>query len=146
MSESKYLNFSEECITSIEDPSFDIFKLEKEVGEENTLSTVSCYIFSSMGFYSLIKYDKFEVFIQQVAKGYKRENKYHNDLHAADVLQTCMIYLKLGGVKDKLKLDDLDMTALSISTIIHDYKHPGLTNAFLINTSHPLSIKYNGIC
>ena len=74
----KFINFSEECIEKIEEPTFDIFKLEKEVGEENILSTVSCYIFTTMGFYSIVRYDKFEMFIHEVAKGYNRNNPYHN--------------------------------------------------------------------
>jgi hypothetical protein len=72
------VNLSEGCITSIEEPIFDIFKLEQEVGKENTLSTVSCYIFTSMGLYSLIQYEKFEKFIQAVTKGYSRDNPYHH--------------------------------------------------------------------
>jgi len=70
----KFINFSEECIEKIEQPTFDIFKLEREVGQENILSTVSCYIFTTMGFYSIVRYDKFEMFIQAIAKGYSRGN------------------------------------------------------------------------
>lgn len=55
-----------------------------------------------------------------------------------------MLFLKLGYIKEKLSLDDIDQCALLISTIIHDYKHPGVTNGFLVNTSHPIAIKYNG--
>ena len=73
----KYINFSEDAISTIEDPSFDIFILESEVGQDNILSTISCYLFTTLGFYSLIKYDKFEGFIQEIAKGYIRANPYH---------------------------------------------------------------------
>jgi cAMP-specific phosphodiesterase 4 len=55
-----------------------------------------------------------------------------------------MIYLKKGNMKQVLRLDDIDQCALLISTIIHDYKHPGLTNGFLVTTSHPIAVKYNG--
>jgi hypothetical protein len=72
-----YINFSEESIKAIDQPTFDIFKLEKEVGPENILSTISCYIFNTMGFYSIIKYDRFEAFIQEIAKGYRRDIPYH---------------------------------------------------------------------
>ena len=53
--DSKYINFSEECISTIEDHTFNIHKLEESVGKENTLSTISCYIFISLGLYSIIK-------------------------------------------------------------------------------------------
>jgi hypothetical protein len=72
------ISFSESCIITIEEPTFDIFKIENEVGKENTLSTISCYIFTSMGLYSLIQYEKFENFIQAITKGYSRANPYHH--------------------------------------------------------------------
>jgi hypothetical protein len=75
---STLLDFSEECIITIEEPTFDIFKLESEVGKENTLSTVSCYIFISLGLYSIINYSNFENFLQEITKGYSRSNPYHN--------------------------------------------------------------------
>lgn len=75
---SSLLDFSEECIITIEEPTFDIFKLEGEVGKDNTLSTVSCYIFISLGLYSVINYNNFENFLQQITKGYTRANPYHN--------------------------------------------------------------------
>jgi hypothetical protein len=97
-----------------------------------------------MGNYSLIKYDKFENFIEMISKGYKRDNAYHNDLHAADVLQTSMLYLKKSNIKNVLKLNENDCIALSIASIIHDFKHPGVTNQFLINTGDAIAVKYNG--
>ena len=78
LGETKFISFSEEVISKIEDPTFDIFKLESEVGEENTLSTVSCYVFTTMGFYSIIKYENFDFFIQKIAQGYQRSNPFHN--------------------------------------------------------------------
>lgn len=141
-----YINCSDESISSIESPEFNIFKLKSEVGKENILSTVSCYIFASTGLYSKIRYDKFESFINAIAKGYRRENPYHTDLHAADVLQTCHIYLQYADINKRLRFDVLDHSALLISCIIHDFKHPGVTNLFLINTADPIALKYNGIC
>lgn len=139
----KFITFTEECISTIEDQSFNIFRLESEVGAENTLSVISCYIFTTYGFYSIIKYGKFEKFIKAITKGYLRSNPYHNDLHAADISQTCMIYLQNGNMKEYLKLDDFDQCSLFISCMVHDYKHPGINNGFLINTSDPIAIKYN---
>lgn len=75
---STYLDFSEECIVLIENPNFDIFKLEDEVGKENTLSTISCYIFITFGLYSIINYNNFERFLQAITQGYNRNIPYHN--------------------------------------------------------------------
>jgi hypothetical protein len=75
--ETRFLSYPEDAINTIEEPYFDIFRLEKEVGSENILSTISCYIFANQGYYSLIKYEKFEAFINEIAKGYIRSNPYH---------------------------------------------------------------------
>lgn len=141
----KFITFTEECINTIENQSFNIFKFESEVGAENTLIVISCYIFTTFGFYSIIKYGKFEKFIRAITKGYIRANPYHNDLHAADIVQTCMIYLMHGNLKEFLQLDDCDQCSLFISCIVHDFKHPGVNNGFLINSSDPIAIKYNDI-
>ena len=90
---SKFITIAEETILNIETQDFNIFKLEEEVGAENTLSVVGCYILTVYGLYSKINYDKFEKFIQAITKGYNRENPYHTDLHAADVTQTCLVYV-----------------------------------------------------
>ncbi|MCQ2819733.1 MAG: hypothetical protein MJ252_20910 [archaeon] len=72
------IKISEEAINNFETPDFDIFKLEKEVGPENTLTVVGCYIFSAYGLYSIIDYKKFEKYFQIITRGYIRENPYHN--------------------------------------------------------------------
>lgn len=74
----QFITFSEDTISKIETQEFNIFQLEKEVGQENTLSVVSCYIFTNYGLYSIINYNKFEKFVQEITKGYIRENPYHN--------------------------------------------------------------------
>jgi hypothetical protein len=78
LKKSSIIDISEETIATIEQPTFNIFQLESEVGKENTLSTISCYIFISMGLYSVISYSNFENFLQAVTKGYTRNNPYHN--------------------------------------------------------------------
>jgi hypothetical protein len=86
-------------ITSIDSSDFNIFIFDQEVGKENTLSMVSCYIFLNQGLYSIIEYTHFENFLDLIVKGYNRKNSYHNDLHAADVEQTCYIYERYGNIK-----------------------------------------------
>lgn len=65
-------------------------------------------------------------------------------MHAADVVHTCMVYLKRGNIGELLKLDEYEISSVIIACLIHDFKHPGLTNMFLVNTSDPIAIKYNG--
>lgn len=76
--QNKFYQISEKTVSTIDDPDFDIFKLEKEVGAENTLTVVGSYIYSVNGFYSFINHKKFEKYINLITKGYIRENPYHN--------------------------------------------------------------------
>jgi hypothetical protein len=85
-----------------------------------------------------------ENFINHIRDGYVKDNPYHNDLHAADVFHTCYSLLFHSNVVETLTFNNLDISAFYIASIIHDYKHPGVTNGFLINTKDKLSIKYNG--
>ena len=137
------ITFNDECAKTIETPDFDIFSLENQVGQEHTLSVVSCYIFTTCGLYSLIQYKKLEEFVKEITKGYIRANPYHNDLHAADVTQTCFSYMKKTNLKSFLKLNDIDMSSIFLSCIVHDYKHPGYTNNLLATINNRIAIRYN---
>ena len=141
--DNNFLDIPEEIIENIEDSTFSIFKLDEKVGRENTLGIIGYYIFNVYGFYTLIKYPIFENFIKAVSRGYIRKNPYHNDLHAGDITQTCMVFLNKGKMNDLINLDIYNLCALFISCMVHDFKHPGVTNNFLINNNDPIAIRYN---
>jgi hypothetical protein len=79
-------------------------------------------------------------FIQEVEAGYLN-NPYHTSAHAADVLHA--LYIQITETFLFTKLTDIEKLALFIAAAIHDYAHPGVNNAFLINQSHPLALTYN---
>ena len=140
---SGIMNRINEDLLDFESPNFNIFKLEEKVGRDNILPVTSIYIFSSFGLFSIIDYTKFEPFIFRVASSYHRQNPYHTDLHAADVVQSLLVYTLFGNLQKILDFNDLDLICLFISAGIHDLGHPGYTNNFLINTKNELAIKYN---
>ena len=137
------MNRINEDLLDFESPNFNIFKLEEKVGRDNILPVTSIYIFSSLGLFSIIDYTKFEPFIFRVASGYRRQNPYHTDLHAADVCQSLLVYALFGNLQKVIDFTDLDLICLFISSAIHDLGHPGYTNNFLINTKNELAIRYN---
>jgi len=55
-------------------------------------------------------------------------------MHAADVLQLIHLFLIKGNIMKIAKLTNLDKASILFAAICHDFKHPGLTNGFLINT------------
>jgi hypothetical protein len=139
----KIPNLPDNIISIIESENFNIFNLEEKIGSENTLPIIGSYILKRYNLFSKIDYEKFESFIEEIRKGYNRENPYHTDLHAADVTQTCLIYILKGKMKEIFNLNDLDIASIYISCMIHDYKHPGYNNLFLININSPVSIRHN---
>ena len=131
--------------SSIEAKNFDIFNFEAKVGKENTLYLIGLYIYKKCDFSKIIKEMKFANWSKKIASGYSRLNPYHTDLHAADVSQTCFLSLLQEGVKEISKVDNVDICALILSCMCHDFKHGGLNNNFLKLTKHKLAIKYNDI-
>jgi 3',5'-cyclic-nucleotide phosphodiesterase len=120
---------------------FDVFTLNELTGGKALFTT---------GYTLFVKYDllnKFNIpedilinFLKEIESGY-HPNPYHNSMHAADVLQVLHFIIYKGGLS--ALMTDEDILAAIISAIIHDYDHPGLNNAFQINTQSYLATLYN---
>ena len=139
---SKLLNISKE-IYNISSENFNIFEYEKKIGPANVLRTISIYTINETKLHYLINEKKLINFTNEITSGYHRENPYHTDIHASDMLQTIFLYNKKAKFKSHINCDDLDLLSLFISAIIHDYGHPGLSNNYLINTKNELALTYN---
>lgn len=129
----------------IDNPDFDIFAYVDEVGRQNTLEFITFQIFFNYDLYSVINISAMEKFTERINKGYISTNLYHNEIHAADVLQTTYSYILHSNAIELINFDFLDLSALFIAAMIHDFKHPGFTNMFLINTKNDLAITFNDI-
>jgi len=66
---------------------------------------------------------------------------YHNQIHAADVAQSLGSMLRESGLGKRG--DDLLKFAAITAALGHDVAHPGLTSRFLIETRHPIAVRYN---
>jgi hypothetical protein len=66
---------------------------------------------------------------------------YHNALHATDVVQCCYSIIRQESTLDGFP--ELAIFALLFGAAIHDLAHPGLNNAHLVTTRHPLAVTYN---
>lgn len=136
---------NEDILESINSTNFDIFKYEKEVGRDATLPSLVFQTFFHFDLYTIITIDAMENFVEQIKNGYIKSNPYHHDLHAADVLQTCYSMMIHSNIREVLYVEYLDLCSFFIAALIHDYKHPGLTNGFLIMTKNKLAIEYNDL-
>ncbi|KAL7530436.1 hypothetical protein ACHAWF_003375 [Thalassiosira exigua] len=98
------------------------------------------------GFYELV--DEFCIqpevmcnFLRLVEADCMKEAAYHNNIHAADVVQTLYALLQMGG--DKYSSSELEIFALLVAAVCHDMGHRGRNNSFEINSKSDLAIIYN---
>lgn len=66
---------------------------------------------------------------------------YQNSTHVADVVHAVLYLISSDKLKDCLT--DLEVFSLFVAAICHDYRHPGVGNAYLIKIEDPLAIRYN---
>jgi len=82
-------------------------------------------------------------FLRSIEKDYYHENPYHNNIHAADVLQTLHSMLQeMGGVK-KLQPSPIQLFSVLLSAVIHDVGHPGFNNFFQQSSQSDIALCYN---
>jgi cAMP-specific phosphodiesterase 4 len=112
--------------------NFDIFKI-KDQTLNNELVTVVSYIMARESIFDSIPVDviKFLPFLHELQSRYK-DITYHNKTHAADLAQTFYYFCTTGELKEKCKLDSLEMFSYILAAACHDVEHPGFTNIFLI--------------
>jgi hypothetical protein len=89
-----------------------------------------------------MNYNKFENWCRKIDEGYLK-NPYHTNIHAADVTQTCLNYLKLGKINEICNLTKISKCGLFLSCMCHDYKHPGVNNNYLKETKNLYALTYN---
>lgn len=71
------------------------------------------------------------------------DNPYHNRLHGVDVMQAAHSMLSCRGpIRDAL-CDEVSHLAVLFAAMIHDLKHPGVNESFLIETQHELALRYS---
>ena len=127
----------------IDEKDFNIFDFSLKFGKNNVLPLIGNYIFTLNNFNQFMNINKFRNWCEEISKGYINSNHYHNSMHAADVTHTCYIYIKYGKIDSLINLDSKSKCAVYLSCICHDYKHPGFSNNYLIETKNPIALQFN---
>ncbi|XP_029005310.1 cAMP-specific 3',5'-cyclic phosphodiesterase 4D [Betta splendens] len=120
----------------------DIFKIAEFSG--NRPLTVMMYsVFQERDLLKTFKVpiDTFITFMMTLEDHYHADVAYHNNIHAADVVQSTHVLLSTPALE--AVFTDLEIMAALFASAIHDVDHPGVTNQFLINTSSELALMYN---
>ncbi|XP_059200292.1 cAMP-specific 3',5'-cyclic phosphodiesterase 4C isoform X1 [Centropristis striata] len=120
----------------------DIFKVSEYSG--NRPLTVTMYtIFQERELLKSFKIpvDTFITFMMTLEDHYHADVAYHNNIHAADVVQSTNVLLSTPALE--AVFTDLEILAALFASAIHDVDHPGVSNQFLINTNSELALMYN---
>eukprot|EP01069_Polyplicarium_translucidae_P001803 Polyplicarium_translucidae@DN1811_c0_g1_i1.p2 len=80
-------------------------------------------------------------FLRAIQAMYCAALPYHNAMHGAEVCHSCCWLSRELGLFDRLQASE--QLALIVASLCHDVSHPGRSNAFIVNTEHPLAITYN---
>ncbi|GMH96937.1 hypothetical protein TrVE_jg13428 [Triparma verrucosa] len=122
---------------------FNVFQLAR-VSKGRPLTGLSLHLFNDPRYdwANLLQTNEFqfEAYISTVEQDYG-SNVYHNKFHGTDVTQSVHYFLQVTGLE--AKLEPIEVFALIFSSIIHDFRHPGYNNAFLIKTVNELALTYN---
>jgi len=134
-------------LDKLDNLDFNIFEFEKKVGRENVLSMVFTEVIeqlvSAKGEWITIKREKLKNFIKEIHNGYLDNNPYHNSLHAADVTQTLLAWCTKTDLAKIFEFSKYELLAIYTSGIAHDFKHPGLNNNYIMNSTSQIAITYN---
>ncbi|CAM9577773.1 unnamed protein product [Laminaria digitata] len=68
-------------------------------------------------------------------------NSYHTHVHAADVTLTVAHFLSVDVISNSVR--STHGLALLMAAIMHDYRHPGVNNGYLVRDLDPLALTYN---
>ncbi|XP_070817983.1 3',5'-cyclic-AMP phosphodiesterase 4C isoform X2 [Chaetodon trifascialis] len=120
----------------------DIFKIAEFSGNR-PLTVIMYSVFQERDLLKTFKIpnDTFVTFMMTLEDHYHADVAYHNNIHAADVVQSTHVLLSTPALE--AVFTDLEIMAALFASAIHDVDHPGVTNQFLINTSSELALMYN---
>eukprot|EP01062_Namystynia_karyoxenos_P013248 TRINITY_DN14777_c0_g1_i2.p1 TRINITY_DN14777_c0_g1~~TRINITY_DN14777_c0_g1_i2.p1 ORF type:complete len:1485 (+),score=417.56 TRINITY_DN14777_c0_g1_i2:135-4457(+) len=135
-------------IGDVDSIDFDVFKAVAACDEqqEGVILHVAYNIMARYPFFTRYFPDsqsqrKLITFLMKVQNGYRRDNPYHNHIHAADVTQTTHWMINKSDLVRGMS--DVDCFAILVASVIHDYDHPGVTNQFLVSTQDELALEFN---
>uniref|UniRef100_K3WII6 PDEase domain-containing protein n=1 Tax=Globisporangium ultimum (strain ATCC 200006 / CBS 805.95 / DAOM BR144) TaxID=431595 RepID=K3WII6_GLOUD len=75
----------------------------------------------------------------EIESRYQAKNPYHNAVHAASVVWDINFFLR----HLQQPVTSLQIFSALVAGAVHDVNHPGMNNAYLVNTNSPLAIKYS---
>ncbi|CAM9427493.1 unnamed protein product [Ectocarpus fasciculatus] len=128
------------------DWGFDVFKLEELSGGHALwyTGTLTLYHYNFVGVFN-VNPANLSRFLTHVEQNYCYDpaapNPYHTSVHAADVTLTVAHFCENSIIASGIKA--LQGFALLVAAIVHDYRHRGVNNGYLIKIKDALATRYN---
>lgn len=112
--------YNEEIATN----TFDAFYLEN-LTNKNALYFLMMNIWGRYDFQNSTKMDKrtYQTLVHKVQGSYQK-NPYHNQIHAADIVQSLFMYVFKCDIARKTEMTPLELFSIYISAAAHDINHP----------------------
>ena len=136
----------ETAMEHFEDINFDVFHFcQLFTGNDKSMAFMIHKIFQKYELYKKyhIACETLHNWSTEMAAGYFRENKYHNQEHIIDSLQAMHYLLTVGNLQKMLP--KLDIYSVFVANVIHDFEHPGYQNQFIVRTKHPIAMRYSDV-
>uniref|UniRef100_A0A8D0CFJ8 Phosphodiesterase n=1 Tax=Salvator merianae TaxID=96440 RepID=A0A8D0CFJ8_SALMN len=130
--------------------NFQIFDLVQEMRDKSKriLSQVAFTLFQDTGLFEIFKIptQRFLNYFQALENGYRDIPYTANGISAGQVAylssRSCTVVDENYGYLSS-NIPALELMALYVAAAMHDYDHPGRTNAFLVATNAPQAVLYN---
>eukprot|EP00752_Nemacystus_decipiens_P009675 g8644.t1 len=128
------------------DWGFDVFKLQELSGGHALWYTgmLTMYHYNFVGVFN-VNPANLSRFLIHVEHNYCYDpaapNPYHTSVHAADVTLTVAHFCENSIISSGIKA--LQGFSLLVAAIVHDYRHRGVNNGYLIKVRDPLATTYN---
>ncbi|TMW67823.1 hypothetical protein Poli38472_007495 [Pythium oligandrum] len=116
-----------------------------EMTDNRPISFITYIVFEQHNLFELCSVNKNTLvnFLYFLDIGYHR-NPYHNNCHAADVVSSVEYLISVldnGFIQDLLTHQEI--LAATIAAAIHDFRHPGKTNNFMVKSGSDFAIEYS---
>lgn len=120
--------------------AFDTIELEHSSG--HALFLMASEILEQHDCVSIHNLDPvtFRQFLLRIESGYGN-NPFHNSVHGADVMMIARLFLDEFGFIQKLTY--IEVLSSLLSALVHDFAHPGTTNAFEVKAQSHLAITHS---
>lgn len=139
--DARILRWSGEIAAGDEDIS--ILDLSRVVADPLTFVAMVLFSRHKLNDTFGIGFARMQSFCKALNAGYRDSNAFHNQVHAADVCYAMHVFILHSGVVEQRGLEPFHILAVLFGALVHDFRHPGVTNTFLITTADPLALTYN---